>query len=136
MELVNQSLVSQAHAPEPHTMAFAPPVKKGKGERIFASTMVPSTPYGFPAVWGYQRWRQVSLAYRGWYYLGTTCRRQEISSHRPNCGFVSQGGDMGTRKKFLRDYNTTVRKSGHAVRPDEVVEPLGPDHPLERLLDY
>lgn len=133
MELVTTSFASPVHRAEPYPAAALVPARtKGRGERVLASTMMPTVPLGFPSQIGYARWRQVMTAYRGWYYLGTRARMDEIGSHRPLAAFVSSGGTRATRQKFLDAYGT---KSAHAVRPHEQLEPLGPGHPLERLFD-
>jgi hypothetical protein len=137
-EWITTSVVGADRSPEPYNQpdwmkANVVSHTKGVAERVMASMTAPYGAWSVSSLEVSRKWREVQIAYRGWYYKGTKKRCEEISAHRPNCAFVTTGNNRGMQQKSMLHYQ---RKSSHAIKPHEIVTPLGPDHPLERLLDH
>jgi HK97 family phage portal protein len=133
---------------EPSRMALAnkqasATVRKGIAERMLSASMLGSSTFGWPGSWSQDRVEQV-LHYKHWLFIAVRARCQMIGGLTPNLAYVraeDTEGNRGTIEKSLFRSQSAVRqrryqKSLHTVKPHEEVEPVGHDHPLQKLLDH
>lgn len=113
------------------------------GESLFSRTVgIYSGGFGTWGGWTGARLEQVRH-YRLWTWKAISALGNGMAGHRPNIAFVTpRRSPVGPQhKSFSRlrheerlrqDYS---RKTLHHIQPHEDVDPAGPDHPLNRLLD-
>lgn len=134
--------------------------KPGIGERIFGSAYMGAGMYGWPGGWSSDRLEQVSHK-RHWANIAIDRIMHEVAGLTPNLAYVHNDGrnisperrcfypTLPGRTKAL-DYDAPYaqrsvdmrmrqwryQKSLHQIKPHEEIEPAGPNHPLQRLLDH
>ena len=112
-----------------------PHKRKGIGERILSTGMYGGAAWGWPGSWSQDRLEHV-LHFRHWTYIAIRSICNAVAGLEPQIAEVyhprhGQSRHSPVSKAYGEWYH---RKSLQAVRANEIVDPVGDNHPLMQLL--
>lgn len=111
-------------------------VRRGRGEYVIGGGLMGGAATGYAGGWTQDRLEQV-LHYRHWTYIAVRAITHQIAGLPPMVAHVRPGPaapSTRVRGQQLLGQQPLYLKSMRAVQEHEQVDPVGPEHPLRRLL--
>lgn len=108
---------------------------KGRGDRVFGSTLPGYSGYGPNWGWSGSSSEQV-LHFRHWFYIGLDVICNSVAELHPNIAYVLPTKEKKTNPAGQRFKQWRYEKSIHQVKPHEDIEHVDPDHPLYQLIEH